>query len=337
MADVLLARTFLFGLALAALAVPGVSDAQQKPSAPHDSAAALKAEADKAMLDLQYQRALSLYERAFAESKDPALYYNRCRALDALARFPEALEMIEAFDRQAPADLKARVPDLSAFIAQIRGKVALLTVRVDVPGATVRLGESVLGAAPLEKKQVNAGKSELVVTADGYELSRQPVELGAAKETTFEVKLVPKDKRGTLVVRSPVAGATVVVDGKPAGSVPAELRLAPGRHTVTLDHADYYETTSQVDLGVAERKILEVPLEAVPEPYETWWFWTILGGSAAAGAAVGIGVALSTERDPDEGKNFSPGQIPVGSEQAARAGIRLEPHGLGARFVLPIW
>lgn len=299
------------------LLAPGVAEA-----APADAEAkAMKAQADEAMLSLQYEEALALYEQAYEKSKDPALLYNRGRALAALTRFPEALAMFEAFDRDAPATLRAKVPDFGAFVEQIRAKVASLTVRVKQPGATVRLGDVVLGAAPIERKAVNAGKTKIVVTAEGFEPLEKIIELAGAKETTLDLALVPKDRRGTLVVRS-VAGASVTIDGVPAGDVPAEARLAPGSHDVTVEHDDYYASTSKVVLGVGERKELDIPLEAEPPVYETWWFWTIIGGTVAAGAAVGIGVALTTERGPDEG-SIDPGSIVIRPESMGRAGFGL--------------
>ncbi len=191
----------------------------QQPTA--NDAAQLKAKADEAMLNLQYQEAFDLYEKAYAISKDPALHYNRGRALAALSRFPEALAMFEAFERDAPPALKAKVPDLADFVNQIRQKVATIWVQVTPAGATVRLGDVVLGQAPLESRQVNAGKTKLVITADGYAPLEQDVDLPGGKETRLDLALTPKDRRGTLVVRS-VTGALVAVDGKSAGQVPTE-------------------------------------------------------------------------------------------------------------------
>ena len=297
----------------------------------------MKGKGDAAMVELKYAEALSLYEQAFELSKDPALLYNRGRALAALTRLPEALAMFEAFNRQAPESLKAKVPDLGAFMDEIRSKIAILTVEVKPKGATVRIGDLVLGPAPLDKKQVNAGPAKIVVTAEGYEPLEKLVELPGAKATTFSFALVPKDKRGTLVVRS-VAGASVTIDGAPAGDVPTERRLPPGSHEITVEHPDYYTATSNVVLAVGEKKLIDVPLEAEPAAYETWWFWTILGGVAAGGAAVGIGVALTTERGVDEG-SIPPGSIVIRPEGGAvgRTGLSLStvPRGAFASLALP--
>ena len=306
---------FLALAVLCSVASPGRAFAQ--PTAAE--AAGLKAKADEAMLNLQYQEAFDLYEKAYALSKDPALHYNRGRALAALNRFPEALQMFEAFERDAPATLKAKVPDLADFVNQIRQKVATITIQVVPSGATIRLGDVVLGQAPLDKRQVNAGKTKVVITAEGYAPLEQEVDLPGGKETTLDLKLTPKDRRGTLVVKS-VTGALVKVDGKPAGHVPTEIRLDPGTHEIVLDHPDYYASSSKVVVGVGERKEVDLPLEEVPAVYETWWFWTIIGGVAVTGGAIGVGVALTTERGPDEG-SIDPGSIVIRPERAPDPGF----------------
>ncbi len=318
-----------------AVAVCSASDlASAQPKEPKGQAASdaavLKKQGDEAMLRLGYQDALAFYEQAFVLSKDPALHYNRGRALEALSRFPEALAMFEAFVREAPPDLRARVPKLDELVEKIRLRVAVLTLRTTPTGATVRLGDAVVGEAPLDDKQVNAGKVRLEVTLDGYEPLRREIDLLGGKKTELELALVPKDKQGTLVVRSPVAGAMVTVDGNPVGRVPAELRVAPGSHEITVDLSGYEEEARTVVITTGQRKEVDVSLRELPEVYETWWFWTIIGGGVATGGAIGLGYALTTEQAPGEG-DIAPGKIPI---DPANMGLGVGPTGF--RFVLPL-
>jgi hypothetical protein len=318
-------------VASAFISAPATSFAQPKPAKKAtEDAAVLKKQGDEAMLRLGYQDALAFYEQAFALSKDPALHYNRGRALEALGRFPEALAMFEAFVREAPPDLKSRVPKLEELVDTIRLRVAVLSLRTVPAGASVRLGDAVIGETPLSDKQVNAGKVKLEITADGYEPLKQDLELKGGKKTDLALSLVPKDKQGTLVVRASVAGAAVEVDGKPVGRVPAELRLPPGSHEITVDLGGFEEEERTVVISTGQRKEVDVTLRELPEVYETWWFWTILGGGVATGGAIGLGYALSTERAPGEG-DIEPKQIPI---DPATLGVRLGPAGF--RFVLPL-
>ena len=312
------------------LAVGSPALAQPATSANAKDAAVLKKQGDDAMLTLRYQDALTFYEQAYEMTKDPALHYNRGRALEALGRFPEALHMLEAFTKEASPELLARVPKLDELLAQIRGRVAVLSVQVDVPDASVQLGAAVIGDAPLVDKEVNAGPGRLEISADGYEPLVMNVDLKGGKKTDLKLQLVPRDKQGTLIVRTSVAGADVTVDGAPRGHAPAELRLAPGTHTIELEHGGYETEERNVVMATGDRKVVDITLREAPAVYEQWWFWTIIGGSVAAGTAVGVGYALTTEKAPGSG-TIDPGQIPI---DPARAGVSLTNRGV--TFVLPL-
>jgi hypothetical protein len=76
-----------------------------------------------------------------------------------------------------------------------------------------------------------------------------------------------------------------------------DVKLAPGerRHLVVTLHP----ATSAV--GAAQAATVPVGVAPAKRPprrlpaYKKWWVWTIVGGALAAGAAVGLGVALSTK------------------------------------------
>ena len=81
------------------------SAAESEPSAdPANAARAaeLKKTGDDAMDSGRPADAVSAYTQAYALSKDPALLYNRGRALQGIAEYPQALEQLEAFEQQAP-------------------------------------------------------------------------------------------------------------------------------------------------------------------------------------------------------------------------------------------
>lgn len=273
-------------------------------------ARSLKAQADEAMVNLEYAEALRLYDEVYAVTKDPALHYNRSRALAALRRFPEALAMLESFAREAKPELRQRVPKLEQFLDEARQRVHVLTVRVRPAGSTVRLDDTVVGVAPIEERAVNAGRVRLRVTADGHQPIDRDLELDGASASTLDLTLIPRDHTATLVVRSPVAGSVVFVDGRRRGQVPVEVRLPPGQHTVRLTRDGYDDADRAVALDVAERETIDVGLDETPGIAERWWFWTSVGAVVVTGAAIGIGVALSTERDPGRG-DIDPGRIPV--------------------------
>ncbi len=307
----MIARLRLFLLLAACLLValrPSATSAQ--PSAdPAGEGARLKAEGDAYMDDIKYAQALEKYEAAYKVSADPALLYNQGRALEALARYPEALDRLRAFDAKAPPEVHAKVPNLKKLLDDIAGRTTLLTVEVAQQGATIRLGSVVLGTSPLPELRVNAGKAKIEVSLDGMEPASREVDLpgGGAKKESF--KLVPKDKTAVLAVDSPVKGATVRIDGGAPTQVPTEARLSPGKHTVTLTASGYEDNTVEVVLQPNARRELRIEPGESPV-YEKWWFWTIWGGVLVGAGASVLTYALLTEGSPDEG-SIPPCQLTV--------------------------
>jgi hypothetical protein len=308
-ASVLWLSLFVFVAALSPIALA-------QPAQPTGDAAkadALKAEADALMGNIRYDEALAKYAEAYKLTANPALLYNQGRALESLGRYPEALEMLKAFDAKASPELHARVPNLQKLLADVQGRTTLLTVKVSQAGASIKIGATVIGSSPLATLRVNADKKAKVeVSLDGYDTEAQEVQLPGGGEKTLTFELFPKDKTGVLAIDSPVKGATVTVNGKSPRQVPTEVKLPAGKHTVELKAAGYEDNTVDVVLAVGERKV--VTIEPGDSPvYERWWFWTIIGGGLAlAGGGVGLYAAL-TEGPPDQG-TIPPCQVRVTAE-----------------------
>src|SRR5262245_14749543 len=121
------ARWMLLAIALVLASARAAAQSGQ-PSGPgaddNARAAELKKQGDVAIDSMRYGEAVDAYSKAYALAKDPALLYNRGRALQALGDFPGALEALEGFDATASAELKARVPRLNALLTEVRAKVA---------------------------------------------------------------------------------------------------------------------------------------------------------------------------------------------------------------------
>ncbi|HSN96972.1 MAG TPA: PEGA domain-containing protein, partial [Candidatus Nanopelagicales bacterium] len=212
----------------------------------------------------------------------------------------------EAFVAQAPPRLKAKVPALDTLVAEVRAKVSRLTVESPVDGARVLLDHKVIGETPLPPLRVNAGSALIEVEAEGYHPFRKQVELPGGGEASVTATLTLRSSIGVLVVRSPVAGATVVLDGRPIGVVPAEASVRAGTHTIRLARDGYEDASTTAILRAGERKEVSIPLERTRPLVARWWFWTGIG-VAVVGGAVLTG-ALLTERSPSRG-DIPPGQV----------------------------
>lgn len=285
-------------LALAFVLVPLLASAQD--------AKTYKAAGDAAMDRLDFQVALDNYSKAYDLSHDPALLYNRARALQSLNRMPEAADELERFDRQAPPELKARVPQLPQLLAEFRSRVGTITVKTPVRGARVIVDNKEIGMTPLpDRVRINAGHVKIEVVADGYEPFVLTTDV-TPSGVTIEPTLV--GKATVLVVNSEPNAESSLVDGAPGTGTPFEKTVTPGKHVIVLSRSGFYDLTTETTVAAGERKTLQLRLEGKPITTK-WWFWGAITFVAAA-VIVPIAIAFSTERSPDIG-DIPPGRVPA--------------------------
>jgi hypothetical protein len=278
-----------------------------------DQAAARKKAGDEAMDAFRFTDALAAYNEAYAITKNVALLYNMGRALQALNRFPEALDKLEAFNAAASAELKERVPRLPKLIAELHQRVSSLTITTNVKGARVVVRNTVVGNAPFDKPlRLTAGPAEIEIDAEGYFPAKKTVELPGGSDISVNLPLFSKATTGVLSVNASAKGAEVSVDGKRIGVAPLELNVPKGAHRIVIKHPDFrvYETSTIVDAG--RTKTVNAALQP-PSIVTRWWFWTGVGVVAAAGAATAI--AYVSPRAADRG-SIAPGQFTIPSPPA---------------------
>jgi hypothetical protein len=183
------------------------------------SAADLKRQGDEAMKALNYRDAIALYDRAWAIQQDPAILYNRARALEAVGEYGPALDAIEQFVRIAPDDLKARVPKLAELVADVRAHVAFVVVHCPVAGAAVIVRRRVEGRTPLSTPlRIATGSATIEVEASGYTPYKTDVNLEGGKIVTIEANLVKE--------KSDEPDQLPVTHEQPKKSMPAGWRIA---------------------------------------------------------------------------------------------------------------
>jgi tRNA A-37 threonylcarbamoyl transferase component Bud32 len=137
---------------------------------------------------------------------------------------------------------------------------AVLRVETTPPGATVQLGEQVLGPTPLSKPLPAIKGAELVIARSGFETIRLKVDLHAGEQTDIVRELKELQKFG--VVEVTVSGAAnwayVWFKGKNLGqnytiaSGPTEFRLPVGRQQLRIVHPK--AAPKDVVVNVAERR-----------------------------------------------------------------------------------
>lgn len=297
--------TFVFVLVavvtMMALAGPARADATA------DDVAALRERGNAAMRSGRPADALDAYERIYAATHDPAMLYNMARAHQALTSYAEASDLLVRFKAEAPPETLAKVSGLDRLVAELAARIHTLTLRCSVEGAEVRVGGKIVGTTPLAKPlRVNAGRTDLDVRAEGHAPFTRSLELAGGASSEIDVDLVRADRSGVLLVRSPQAGASVFVDGRPVGEVPVEIALTAGEHEVRVTRPGFQESRSRVLVVAGQRKETSIELASTPSVFTRWWFWGGVAVVAAGGVATYI--ALTTEKDAPVG-SISPGQV----------------------------
>lgn len=299
---------------------PGTPSAKPStgPDAPAARGAAKKREGDEAMRDKRFADALAAYEAAYTEQPDAALLYNRARAAELSERFPEALLLLEQFEAQAPAELRAKVPKLADLVERLRSKVATVGLTASVDGARVRVRGEEVGLTPLAARlRVATGAALVEVSKAGYVPFSREVTLPGGATTVIDARLERIVLTSVLVVRSPVSGTIVRIDGEPHGPPPVERDVTPGRHEVVVSREGY--TAAQASVTVEEGARREIELSPAPgaAPKQgkpsgvssSWWIWAGIGVAVAGGVA--LTAALLTEKSAGKG-TIAPGQVAAG-------------------------
>lgn len=168
----------------------------------------------------------------------------------------------------------------------------------------------------------------VVDVATGKELRRVQVSLAQADQGGVPgavVRLFAPDRFvGQLVVRTPVPGATIYIDGKRLARSPAPpIRMGVGAHALRVTHPEHRDFVRFVDIAFGSEVVIDVALEkfasiessvestAAPVPtgpiryvdgpprwYRRWW--AVAGFTAVVlGSAIAIGAAIDQTPDHD--------------------------------------
>ena len=301
-------------LALSILTAPTArawADVAPPSEASAARAAELKKMGNEAMERLDPARALGYYSEAYGLTQDPALLYNKGRALQALENYPEALDALEEFLQKASPELRAKVAGIETLVEDLRRRVGVLEVACNVEGAEIRVkdgkGERVIGRTKAgERHRLVAGTKEITISREGYFPESRRIDVPGGGIARIDLVLASRAVTGKLRVSSAVAGAMVSVDGRPVGVVPAEVSVTAGAHRVLVQRDGYEtaDTTAVVEIG--EERRLDVPLAAKSSVLSRWWFWTGLGVVVAGGVVTTV--VLLTPRSPDSG-SIPPGTV----------------------------
>jgi hypothetical protein len=191
----------------------------------------------------EWQTAIEHYLRAYDLAPHPFALHNIGADYEQLGQLREAVRFYERYLRDAPdpAD-RARVERL---VAALRTRPSKLTVRSSPPGARVKVDGELVGVTPYAGV-VPGGAHRVAVESDA---DRQAKDITAEFAEPLALAFELRGADGTLVVTGTPVGATVLVDGNPAGRLPAALTVPSGTHRVRVSSDGYepYEATVEVE------------------------------------------------------------------------------------------
>jgi hypothetical protein len=126
---------------------------------------------------------------------------------------------------------------------------AILVALQGVTGVPVAVGEKDREFIPVGVKTDASNETE--------DKKESPEKAAAAKTASAP----PETQKGAVNVSSNPAGADISVDGDFVGNSPAALKLAPGKHTVTVKMSGYKDWSREITVQAGSEVQLNASLE----------------------------------------------------------------------------
>jgi tetratricopeptide (TPR) repeat protein len=185
-------RSFARALALAVLFLVCGSVASAGPACAQDARQLFQLGQEAYRLG-DYDQAVELWERAYAQDPRPGLKYNVSQAHERAGRLVEAMEALELYVREAPPDDPNRV-EAQSRLQSMRGRLERTAVVVvtDVEGATVLIdGEDRARTPRRDPLQVTPGTHLVVLRREGHRDFELRVSVPAGAQVSVEPVFEP--------------------------------------------------------------------------------------------------------------------------------------------------
>lgn len=201
-------------------AAAGDSAAKQEAARRFEHAIKLYEEGD-------YTLALAEFERVYELVPDYRVLYNISQVSIQLGRYARAFRTLKDYLSRGAAEMAPdRAAAVQADLAQLAGKVARVSVRVDQAGAQINVDGVAMGRSPMaEPLVVDVGEHQVQVQLPGYVAQSQTLTLagGDRRDATFTLE------------RAPAADATTSSQrDKPRAVAPVRAAPAPSHRGTWL-------------------------------------------------------------------------------------------------------
>jgi outer membrane cobalamin receptor len=227
--------------------------------------------------DLQFQLGAAAYQKGdykaalqhFLASNrlvaNKNVLFNVAKAYEKLGRYPEAHRYF-SLALAAESDPKARAR-IQSELEQLSGRVLVLDIRTNPPGATLYVDRKDLGPRGESPRKLGLapGRYKIIAEKPGYrsaEIVVGPGRVGEVKSVELELVAI----LGSVRIEGQAAhGARVHLDEEAAPAactVPCRVRAAPGRHVLYLTKAGH--RTSAVPVSIRPNAELTIRPELAP-------------------------------------------------------------------------
>ncbi|WP_394821027.1 PEGA domain-containing protein [Pendulispora albinea] len=137
-----------------------------------------------------YDSALVECEKAYQLAPSYKILYNVGLIDRELNDFTQALKNFERYIAEGGADVPdARRTEVDRYITQLKGLVANLEVKVNVPGADVTIDDVPVGKTPFNRVRVNPGRRKVTASREGYAPVSKVVNISVGENADVELAL----------------------------------------------------------------------------------------------------------------------------------------------------
>ncbi len=141
--------------------------------------------------DGDFEAALVEFKRAYELQPNFRVLYNLGQTSRELRDYAGALRSFEQYLKEGGVDAPKR-DKVEAWVEELKGKVATIAIKVNVPGAEVAIDDVSVGASPIKDPViVNAGKRKVSATLSGYTPLQKYVDLAGTDSKTVALELSP--------------------------------------------------------------------------------------------------------------------------------------------------
>lgn len=148
--------------------------------------------------EADFRSAAVEFRRAYEKGKNFKILYNIAQCEFQTTNYVAALEAFEKYLAEGGAQIPAaRRTEVETEIPKIKARIATVTIKANVPGATIVVDDQTIGTAPLASTiPMNAGHHKIIARMDGWREGVKTVEVAGGESTTVDVALVELPKGG---------------------------------------------------------------------------------------------------------------------------------------------